>query len=184
MPWSLTLAAGITEVNPGLTFWTLVTFIVLAFVLGRLVWPRIIAQIDERAHTISGALEAAAKERAEAEKRLADAKQAETSARREAAEEIKRIQAEGGKMREELRRQAEREISDMKLQAAREVREEKSKAAAELKAQVADLAIDAAKRLIVLSMDDKQAKRLVDEYVESLSADGQGTARQGARPEA
>lgn len=164
----LAVAAGITDVNPGLTFWTLVTFLLLAFVLGRYVWPRILDQIDERSRAIAGAIEAAGKERAEAEKRLAAAKEAELAARRQAAEDVRRIQAEGATMRDGLRQKAEREVAEMKSVAAREIGEERNRAAAELKSHAAELAIEAAKRLVALSMDDRQAKKVVDEFIDTL----------------
>ena len=71
------LAAGaLTDINPGLTFWTVVTFLVLLVVLLEVAWGPIVKMLDEREKTIHEAIEAAKRERAEAEKLLAEQKEA------------------------------------------------------------------------------------------------------------
>ena len=65
------LLASLIDVNPGLIAWTLITFIVLMFVLSRVAWKPILGLIDEREKAIVDAIDAAKKERAEAERLLA-----------------------------------------------------------------------------------------------------------------
>lgn len=66
------LAASIMQLNPGLTFWTIVTFVVVLIVLRLTAWKPILSMIDERERTIRDALESAKKEREEAERLLAE----------------------------------------------------------------------------------------------------------------
>ncbi len=80
------LAAGtITDLNPGLTLWTGITFLVLLVVLGKFAWGPIVAMLAERERTIKDAIESAKKERQEAERLLSDQKQALAKAQRDAA---------------------------------------------------------------------------------------------------
>ena len=84
------LAAGIMDLNPGLTLWTAITFILLIFVLGKYAFGPIVKMLDERERTIRDSIDEAKRERAEAEKLLAQQKDALLKAQREAVEIAKR----------------------------------------------------------------------------------------------
>jgi len=165
------LAAGsLTDLNPGLTLWTALTFILLLIVLSKFAWGPIVKMLDEREKTIREAIESAKKERAEAEKLLGEQKESLARASREAAELARRNQAEVEKLRQELTAKAKKEADDLVAAARRQVQEEIAKAGAELKAQVVDLAIDAAGRLVKASLDEKAQRKLVEEYIAQLPA--------------
>ncbi len=163
-------AGGITDINPGLTLWTGITFLVLLVVLGKFAWGPIVKMLAERERTIRDAIESAKKERAEAERLLGEQKQALQVAQREAAEIAKRNAQEVEKLRQELTDRARKEADELIATARRQVAEEISKARAELKAQVVDLAIDAAARLVKANLDDKAQRALVEEYIAQLPA--------------
>src|SRR5512138_2313071 len=80
------LAAGIMDLRPGLTIWTAITFLALVVLLSKFAWGPIVKMLDERERTIREAIEQAKKERAEAERMLAQQKASLASAQREAAE--------------------------------------------------------------------------------------------------
>ncbi|HEX9402431.1 MAG TPA: F0F1 ATP synthase subunit B [Anaeromyxobacter sp.] len=163
-------AGGITDINPGLTLWTGITFLVLLVVLGKFAWGPIVKMLVERERTIRDAIESAKKERAEAERLLAEQKQALQVAQREAAELAKRNAQEVEKLRVELTDRARKEADELVATARRQVAEEISKARAELKGMVVDLAIDAAARLVKANLDDKAQRALVEEYIAQLPA--------------
>ncbi len=165
------LAAGLMDIKPGLTLWTAITFLILVVILSRFAWGPIIKMLDERERTIREAIEQAKRERAEAEKLLADQKESLAAARREAADLAKKNQQEVEALRTELTARARKEADDLVASARRQIQEEKSKAVSELKGQVADLAIDAARRLIQSSLDEKSQRKLVEEYIAQLPAD-------------
>jgi F-type H+-transporting ATPase subunit b len=163
------LAAGsLTDINPGLTLWAAITFLVLLVVLSKFAWGPIVKMLDEREKTIHEAIESAKKERAEAEKLLASQKDALAKATREAAEIAKRNQDEVEKLRQELTAKARKEAEELVASARKQIIEEKSKAAAELRSMVADLAIDAAAKLVKASLDEKAQRQLVDDYLKQL----------------
>ncbi len=165
------LAAGIMDLNPGLTLWTAITFLVLIAVLAKFAFGPIVKMLDERERTIREAIEQAKKERAEAEKLLGQQKESLAVARREAAEIAKKNQQEVEVLRADLTARAKKEADDLVASARRQIQEEKSKAIAELKGQVADLAIDAASRIIKANLDEKAQRALVEEYINQLPAD-------------
>jgi F-type H+-transporting ATPase subunit b len=162
------LAAGIMDLNPGLTLWTAITFLFLILVLAKFAFGPIVKMLDERTRTIHDAIEQAKKERAEAEKMMAEQKESLQRAQREAAELAKRSQAEVEKLRQELTARARKEADDLVAQARAQIQEEKSKAIGELRGQVADMAIEVAKRLIPQAIDEKTHRALVADYVKQL----------------
>ena len=163
-------AGGLTDINPGLTLWTGITFLVLLVVLGKFAWGPIVKMLAEREATIRDAIESAKKERAEAERLLSEQKQALAQAQREAAELARRNQQEVESLRQELTARARKEADELVATARQQIAEEISKARAELKAQGADLAIDAAGRLVKANLDDKAQRVLVEEYIAQLPA--------------
>ncbi|HYD41430.1 MAG TPA: F0F1 ATP synthase subunit B [Anaeromyxobacter sp.] len=161
-------AGGITDINPGLTIWTGITFLLLLFVLRRFAWGPIVGMLDERERTIREALEQAKHERLQAEKLLAEQKEALAHAQREAAELARRSQQEVEALRQDLTARAQREADAMLADARKQVAEELGRARAELKAEVVDLAIDAAAQLIKANLDTKAQRTLVEEYISQL----------------
>ncbi len=168
VPAPLLAAGALTDINPGLTLWAAITFLVLLVVLSKFAWGPIVKMLDERAKTISEAIESAKKERAEAERLLAEQKDALARASREAAELAKKNQIEVEALRQDLTARARKEADELVATARKQITEEKSKAAAELKALVADLAIEAAGKLVKASLDEKAQRQLVQEYIEQL----------------
>ena len=164
------LAAGIMDLRPGLSIWTALTFLLLLVLLSKFAWGPIVKMLDERERTIRDAIDQAKKERAEAEKLLAQQKDSLAQARREAADLAKKGQQEVEALRAELTARARKEADDLVATARRTIEEEKGKAAAELKAQVADLAVAAATRIVKSSLDDKAQRALVEEYLRDLPA--------------
>ncbi len=166
----LVLAAGFTDVKPGLIFWTLITFFIVAFILRRVAWGPILKAVEEREKAISGSIEAAKRERAEAEKLLGEQKTAIAGARAEAAEMMRKNQADMEKFREDLMGKSRKEAEELKADARRSIEEEKNKAVAELKAQAVSLAIQVAEKLIDEKLDDAKHKALAEKFVNDLSA--------------
>src|ERR1700704_1831245 len=151
------LAAGLTDINFALSFWTFVTFALLIVVLGKFAWGPILQMIETREKTIAEAIEAAKRERAAAEAASAEMQAALERAREESAELVRKNQQEGAAPKEELLAAARKTIS-----------EEKRQALAELRAQAVDIAIEAAGRLVQMNMDDGKQKQLVEEYLSQL----------------
>lgn len=164
------LAASLTEIRPALIFWTLITFGIVALVLRWKAWGPILALVDEREKQIQNAVDAAKKERAEAEKLLAEQKSAIAEARREASEMMRRTQADMESFRNELKAQAAKEATDLKTQAAREIEEQKKKAITEVRSMAANLAIEVAAKLINERLDETKHRQLAEQYIDQLSA--------------
>jgi F-type H+-transporting ATPase subunit b len=160
---------SITDVKPGLIFWTLITFFIVAFLLRRMAWGPVLKAVDEREKQIAGAIDSAKRERAEAEKLLAEQKTAIADARREAAETLRKNQGEMDKFRDDLMSKARADADAHKKDAERAIDEAKNKASAELRQQAADLGIRIAEKLLAEKLDDAKHKALAEQFVADLS---------------
>jgi F-type H+-transporting ATPase subunit b len=171
------LAADFLQVRPGLIFWTLITFVLVLVVLRWKAWGPILSLVEEREKQIASAIESAKRERAEAEKLLADQKTAIAEARRDAAEMMRKNQQEVEKYREELMAKSRKEAEEFKAQARREIEDQKAKAIAEVRGLAVDLAIEAAGKLISERMDDAKHRALAEQFVKGLPVGGTPSTR-------
>lgn len=164
------LAASLIEVNPGLTFWTIVTFIVVFLVLKWKAWGPILQMVQDREKAILESIEAAKRERQEAEKILGEQKQAIAEARREAAELVKKNQAEVERVREELLAKSRKDAEELVASARKQIEDEKLKAIDEVRGHAVDLALQAAQRLVESSMDEARQRQLVTEFISKIES--------------
>ena len=162
---------SIMTVHPGLTFWTIVTFIIVAFVLRATAWKPIVSMLDEREKTIREAIEGARREREEAERLLAEQKAAIADARREAAELVRKNQAEVEAARQNALAQAKKEAEELLANARRTIDAERARAIQEIRTTAVDLAIAAAGRLLETNLDDQKQRQLAEEFLANLPAE-------------
>jgi F-type H+-transporting ATPase subunit b len=160
--------SGFLEVRPGLIFWTLVTFVFASWVLRLVAWRPILARLEEREKTLQASLDAAKHERAEAEKLLGEQKAAIATARREAAEMVRKNAEDVERLRADLLAKARAQAEELKADAKRAIDDEKVKAVAEVKGVAADLAVQIAEKLLGEHLDTDKQRMLAQQYVESL----------------
>ena len=165
----IVLASGLVDVRPGLIFWTLITFFVVAFVLRRVAWGPILKVVDQREKAIAAAIESARRERQEAERLLAEQKEAIQKARAEAAEMMRRNADDVERLRIELVSKARAEAEAQKTDALREIASERAKAVAEVKSLAADLAVQIAEKLLNERLDGPKQRELASEYLAEVS---------------
>jgi F-type H+-transporting ATPase subunit b len=169
--------SDLVAVRPGLIFWTLVTFILVALLLRRVAWGPILKVVDEREKTIAASIESAKRERAEAERLLAEQKDAIQKARAEAADMMRRNAEDVEKLRKDLVSKARAEAEAEKTDALREIQSEKTKAINEVKNVAADLAIQIAERLLDERLDASKQKELANQYLAEVSRTAGGQTR-------
>jgi F-type H+-transporting ATPase subunit b len=171
------LASDFTEIRPGLIFWTIVTFLIAFVVLRWKAWGPILSLVEEREKQIQNAIDSAKRERAEAEKLLGEQKSAIAEARREAAEMMRRNQADVEKMRDELIAKAQKEAAESKQQALREIEAEKQKALLDIRSRAVDLAMAAAEKLLGERLDEPRHRSLAEQFIEQLPKQAQERPR-------
>lgn len=154
----------------GLAFQVL-NFLLLLYVLNRLLFKPLLARMDERSAKISKGLEDA--ETAARDRQLAAAEReaAVAEARKEANEMLARSNKIAEDTRNEILGNARDEAEKVTQRAREEITAEKDKAMSELRAQVADLALEAAAKLVRSDMNATTQRRLVEEFLAEVPSE-------------
>jgi F-type H+-transporting ATPase subunit b len=166
------MGAKLITPEVGTIIWTVITFVILAALLGRFAWKPMLQMLEQRETSIKDSLDQAQRARDESEETLKKNQEILASARRETAAILDQGRRESEEMRGELLVKAKQESQDLVEQGKRQIQHEQKLAVAQLRAQVADLAILGAEHLISRSLDDDKHRELVSSYVQSLPALG------------
>jgi F-type H+-transporting ATPase subunit b len=155
--------------------WGGLAFFIVFGALWRLAFPRLRTALEAREQAIRSELERAEQARLEAEQR-----REEYDARLAAArEEADRVLAQATEAAEALRRErverAEEEARQIVEKARGDAAGERERAFAELRVSIADIAIEAASRVLQKELSDEATQRqLVEQFIAQTSATGNG----------
>lgn len=159
---------GPFAINPGVSIWTLVVFLLLVVVLAKTAWPAILKAVEEREKKIQAQLDQAEKANQEAQRVLADYQQKLAAARNEAQELLAAGRQAAEKVREEIAARARAEHEELIDRARREIVAEREKALAELRGEAVELSLAAASKVLERNLDSEADRQLVREYLDSL----------------
>ena len=126
---------------------------------------------DRRARIEQGLKDA---EQARKDRENAEAERVATlaEARRESNEILARAQKVAQELRDTDIKATKEELERLRVRAAADIEAEKTRAIGELRAEVADLALDAASRVVGETMTSDRERRLVEEFISSSSLGG------------
>ena len=156
------------NIEPGLIFWTIVTFLLLMVVLRAVAWKPLLAMLDEREQRISDALAQADRAREEAEQQAESNRAALEQAQVEARAAIAEGRELAERVAQEVRERAEGEAAQVLEQARRTIEQEKNNAIQELRGEVADMAILATRRILDEQIDENRSRQIVDDVISRL----------------
>jgi F-type H+-transporting ATPase subunit b len=160
--------SSLLSVDSTLLWATLVIFALFAAVLKRFAWAPLLKIVDEREKQVRDQLESAERAAAEARELLARHQELLRNAGRERDEILARAMKDAEAIRAELLAKARAEAELAIARAREQIARDTDQALAQLRAQVADLAIEAASRIVKSSLDEEAQRRLVDEYLHEL----------------
>ncbi|HEY7509523.1 MAG TPA: F0F1 ATP synthase subunit B [Vicinamibacteria bacterium] len=159
---------GLADVNLGLTIWTVVLFLLFAFVLTKLGWKPLLTMIEERENGIRQAVRTAEEARAEAQKLLAEHKELLREAGRQREDIVKSALADAEKLRADLSAQARSEAESLLQRARDQIEREKMLALQDIRGRIADLAVEAAGKIVTSSLSPDVQRQLVDEFIQKV----------------
>ncbi len=166
----LILEGGLLSPNPGLIFWTLVTFLLLLVFLRATAWKPIINALDEREKSIQAAIDRAEQARIEAEKILAENKAMLAKAQLEADRIIQESRQSAEKVRSEIIEKASIESRKMLEEAKTTIELEKQRALLALRNEVVELAVQSAERIIRRKLDTELHKEIIANALNEIPA--------------
>lgn len=158
------------DVNPGLIFWTIVTFVAVLAILSRVAWRPLLHALTAREEQIRTALQQAEEAQAEAMKLLEENRRQLAMAEARAQQAMREGREMGERLKAEIIEQANANARRILEQAKEEIRREREVAFNQLRSEVANLAIGAAAKLIDEHLDANKHRALVESAINELQA--------------
>ncbi|HVO74841.1 MAG TPA: F0F1 ATP synthase subunit B, partial [Ignavibacteriaceae bacterium] len=160
---------SLIDVNPGLIFWTVVTFLILLFILKKVAWKPILSALDQREASIRESIEKAEKAKSDAQKILDENKANLARAEDESRKLIEQSREYAEKMKNQILMEGKEQSKKIIEDAAAEIERKKDAAFSELKNQIADIALQAAEKLLSEKLDPQTHKKITDKYIDEIT---------------
>ncbi|MCU4163123.1 F0F1 ATP synthase subunit B [Carboxylicivirga caseinilyticus] len=161
---------GLLTPDPGLVFWTAITFGILVILLRKFAWKPILHALRTREETIEFSLAAAAKAKAEIEDLNVEKEKILIAAKDERDSLIKEARELKQNIVDDARNKAQEEADKIIVSARQQIEREKSDAIQEMKRQVAELSVNIAGKLLEQELEstDKQ-KAIIERYLQEVN---------------
>jgi len=163
------LAGSLLTPNPGLIFWTAVTFVIVLVILKKVAWGPIISALEEREKGIQSSIDRAHQAKEESEAILRKNRELLAKADADAERIIREGKEYAEKLRLDLTEKAQDEAKKMIIAATDSIEQEKRRALDVLRNEVADLAVKGAEKIIRTSLDAEMQKKIVNSMIQDLS---------------
>ena len=144
-------------------------FVIFLVLMWQFAFKPISAMLAERKERIEQGLRDAEQARKDRESAGQERLAALTEARREANDILARAQKVAQETRDADIAATREELERMRVRATDEITAEKQRALGELRSEVADLALQAAGRVVSETMTDQRQRRLVEEFLEEAA---------------
>ena len=154
--------------DPGLFMWTIVTFLIVLFILKWKAWGPLMTALDKREENIREALSSAEKAREEANKVAEDYDEMIRKAQSEAQKIVAESKTTGERVREEIKETAEKEARKILDKAQVQIDSEKEKAVQEIKSVVVDFSLQAASKVKEKNLESEDNRRLINDTIEGI----------------
>ncbi len=160
---------SLVDVNPGLIFWTVITFLILLFILKKVAWKPILNALDQREMAIKDSLEKAEKAKEEAHRVLQENQASLIKAEDESKKIIEQSRVYAEKLKEQMIKESKEQAKKIIEDASAEIEQKKEDAFIELKTRVAEIAIQTAEKILHENLDKDSNKKLVDRYIDDIT---------------
>lgn len=156
--------------NPdmGLLFWTLLSFLVVFFILAKYAWPSIVKGLKEREQSITDSLATAERVKAEMAQLQSENEALLAKAREERALMLKEARETKDKIITEAKELAKAEANKIVLDAQAAIQTQKMAALTDVKNQVGTLVIEVAEKVLRRELSNKADQ---ENYIKQLSSE-------------
>ncbi len=155
-------------IEPALSFWTVLVFAGLLWVLGKYAWRPLIAGLHQREEHLEHVLKDTERARNESEALLVEHKKLMAQAGSEARGVIEQARKDALAVAEQIAKQAQAEAEAARLRAQRDIAAARDQALGEIWEKTADMAVLVAGRVLAKQLSESDQKRLFDAAVAEL----------------
>jgi len=160
----------LTTFDPGLFFWTIITFLVLVALLTKFAWKPLLQALEARQEAIRKSLDDAQQAKRELERLNQESAQIIKNAHVEAGSIVSKSWAEAEKLREEMKQKAKAEADAIIKESQRQIQIETGRALRQIRSEVADLSIAIASKVIQRNVSREDNNRFVEETLKQMDA--------------
>ena len=158
-------------IDPKTIIIQVIGFLVVLAVLWKFVFGKVGGLLEERRSQITSQIEQLRVDREELDRLTAETRQRLADIETEAQTKIQAAIEQGNTERQEILAQARQEAEDEVARARAEIQREKDEAISELRGVVAELAIDAASKIISEELNAERHQQIIDASIRRLPAD-------------
>jgi F-type H+-transporting ATPase subunit b len=170
--------SGLIKPDLGLSIWTLITFLIVLFILKKFALGRIAGLLDERRNAIQSNIDNAEKLRLEAESVLEEYRQQLAAARQESSQILDRARKAAEEQKKQLHDELVVERERGIAQAQNAIQAETRQSLDRIKREIAELTVAATERVLARQLDENEQRRLIDEAL----ADVDFSSLEGGEP--
>ena len=157
----------LVQLDPGLYVWTILTFLLLFFLLAKFAWKPLLKALSEREEKIRSSLEKADEAQQKLERLSAEGEKIIGKARAEAQSIVSNGKVVAEKVRDEIEAKAKEKAKTIVAQAGKQITAEKEQAISDIRGEVASLSIQIAGKLIRKNLSKKDNMVLIKESLEN-----------------
>lgn len=161
-------SGGLLDLKPGLSLWTIVTFLVLLAILSKFAWKPMLQSLEERETHIRNHITSAEQSHQQADKLLDETKQKLSNAHNEARSIVDTANQRANQMRQQAVVQTERECSNIKLNSQKQISAMQTKAVEDVLGNLSDLSFEIAGKMIQKSLTSEDHSRLIADSVANM----------------
>ena len=158
----------LTQIDPGLYIWTILTFMTLVVLLKKFAWVPLLKALDERQKTIAAAVDDARKAREQLERVQQDSAKVFADARVEADALLARVRTDAERYRLELRDKAAAEAATITRNAEQQIQREAAKAVETIRREAVDLSVNIASKLLRRQVSANDQDVLLQEALKEI----------------
>ena len=159
----------LVQPDPGLFIWTILTFLVLLYLLAKFAWGPLLQALESRQDAIRKALDDAQQAKGELERLHQESARIIAKARQEADAVITRSRSDAESLREELRAKARTEAEGIVRNAERQIQAETARAVQHIRHEAVDLSVAIASKLIQRNLSNEDNERLIEDTLRQLT---------------
>ena len=154
--------------DPGIFLWTIVTFLIVLFILKVKAWGPLVEALEKREKQVEDSLKAAEKAIADAERVSDDYEKTVLKAQAEAQQIISDAKTAGEKVKLDLEMVANEKADQIIEKAKAQIDTERVRVISEIKTVAVEISLSAATKVIEKNLDSDDNRKLVNEALEGI----------------
>ena len=155
--------------SPGLLVWTIVTFLIVLFILKKKAWGPLMNALEDREKKIEEALATADKAKEDSQNLSAEIDKMKADSQAERQQILADAKKDADNLMVKKESEAQQKYDQMIDKAKKEIESEKAKALKDIKSVAVNLSVEAASKIINKILDSNDNKKIAEDTINSIN---------------